>query len=196
MPLLWFVVGGLWTLFIFTGTWIAGLRFLKGDRAERIASGEETPASPAPVTESQREFLRRMERAVGSESHFITYPVDCVVGVLDTPRQAAAAAEALRSAGFAHEDVTVFRGHEGAMTIDPSGRYHGLAARLIRVIEAMSMDSDLLERYEAEAEQGHVVLAAHVRDARNRQQVEQIFRDNGGHLVTWFGRLHFEPVLP
>jgi hypothetical protein len=196
MPLiLWFAFGSLWTLFLIVSTWVVGFRFLARDRTERQASGEDAAVSAATPTPQQQELLRRVERAVGPESHFIAYPTDCVIGVLDSPEQGAAAAEAFRNHGIAHEDVTVFRGHEGAMTIDSSGRYHGLVLRLIRVIEAASMDSDHAERYEREAEAGHLVIAVHVRNAAQRSMVEDVFKDHDGHFVNWYGRMHFEPVI-
>jgi hypothetical protein len=197
MPLvLWFAFGSLWTLFLMVATWTAAFRFLARDRAERRASGEDVAVSAAAPTPQQQELLRRIERAVGPEGHFIAFPTDCVIGVIDSPEQGAAAAEAFRDHGVAHEDVNVFRGHEGAITIDSSGKYHGLVVRLIRIMEAASMDSDHAERYEREAEAGHLVIAVHVRDAAQRSLVEGIFRDHAGHFVNWYGRMHFEPVIP
>ena len=198
MPyVLWFLAGTLWSAFLVVGTAFGGFRLLARDRSERKASGEDAPLpAPAALSAQQQEMLARMQRAVGPESHFITYPNDCVMGVIDSPEQAAQAGEALRAAGISHEDITTFRGHRGAMTIDSTGRYHGVLARLVRVLEAASMDEDHASRYEREADAGHIVLAVHLPHERHRGDVERIFRDHGGHFVNWYGRLHFEPVIP
>ena len=131
-----------------------------------------------------------------SGTQFVAYPNDYLFGVLDEQGEAQAVVGELAASGVPVEDLAVFSGEEGALRIDAKGEKHGLFARLVRLTQAMSMDSEQAARYEQEARAGHCVVAVHADGPTQRDAARAIIKQHHGHFINWYGRLSFETLDP
>lgn len=120
---------------------------------------------------------------------FLRYPTRKVVGVVDTAPQLSGVLQALSEAGISRDAIKVFSGDEGIRTIDPKGIYHGLAGRLIRVVQSLGEELEHMTRYEEELRDGHFLVVVSTPDERSKQAAYQAFRDHGGHYVDYYGPL-------
>jgi len=123
--------------------------------------------------------------------HFISYPTNCVVGVLDDEASLVQVQAALERDGLA-ESVVALEGEEGANEIDASGAHHGLLARLVRLIQFTTMDNNQSRRYEDEVREGRIVLIVHVDHREAALKARAILKEHGGHFINWYGRLQLE----
>lgn len=126
---------------------------------------------------------------------FISYPNDCIVGIVDDDAQAAEVRRLLAEAGL-DASTSVLRGPAAADEIDASGAHHGLIARIVRLVQFTTMDGEQSQRYEDEARQGHSVFIVHLDEHENIEKVRAVLKDHGGHFINWYGRLHFETLEP
>jgi hypothetical protein len=126
---------------------------------------------------------------------FLLYPKGKIVGVIDSPPQLDGALTALADLGIPKDAIEVFSGDEGIRRIDPKGRYHGLLARLTRIVQMLGEERDHIDRYEKELRAGHflVVISA---DVEHREEIGRILRARGGHFIDYYGTLAIEHLVP
>jgi hypothetical protein len=138
-----------------------------------------------------------MGRAAGERGtgRSIPYPTDHLLAVFDLPAAADAAVIGLQAAGFAPGDVVVLRDEDGGATIAALGQRHRAWARVLRVIQFMTMDQlpDLLV-YEAAIRDGRTVIAVHVRERGRMLAARSHLRDGGAHFINYFGRTATEEL--
>jgi hypothetical protein len=91
----------------------------------------------------------------------------------------------------------VLTGEEGARRIDPSGRSHGLLARIWRSIQFATMDAlPDAGRYAAAAQEGRFVLAVRAEDEARRAKLVEILERHGGHFINYYGKLTTTELRP
>jgi hypothetical protein len=126
---------------------------------------------------------------------FIGYPVDRLLAAFDDGSDAAAAASALRSAGFADRDLTILRGAEGADRLDGSGAANGPIARLQRLVSFTLMDQlPDFTRYEHVVRRGGAVLMVRVRGVERTREVADAVLAHGAHFINHYGRFATEEI--
>lgn len=128
---------------------------------------------------------------------FLRYPMNRVVGIIDSDEQAMDAVQALTAAGFPEEDINVLCGPEGARRLDATGRNHGPLARLIRLAQNLSdMGNESLRRHDEALNAGHFVVAIVAPAAEQREQARRILKAHGGHFINFYDRLVVETLDP
>ena len=112
-------------------------------------------------------------------------PPNFVAGVIDDAAAFEKAVQDLVDAGIDRDSIGVLQGERGAETI--AGRHGGgVRSWLHRASEALSDEHEYLDRYEAEARQGHYVIGVPLPETAgpSREQVRAILTQHGGRLVV------------
>lgn len=127
----------------------------------------------------------------------IGYPTGWTLAVLDDSASASAAVDALRVEGIPAEDLVLLAGAEAGDGLERLGSSTGLAGRLRRGLQFMTMDQlPDLHVYEVALEQGHPVLGIRVTDGTRRRAAIETMRRNGAHFINRFGAWATEEIAP
>ena len=113
-------------------------------------------------------------------------PEGCLVSVIDDPVQAARAVDALRTAGFADEQIRlVLVGDVSTFGELPAAR--GMARQAFFMVTNLSDDSEFEEEYRDEARRGHPILIVHAPRSEQSARARAVLRDFDAHTVTYYG---------
>ena len=128
----------------------------------------------------------------------IGYPTGWTLAVFDDPASAEAARAELEADGVAaREEVIVLGGPDATERMSRLGSSAGLAARMRRALQFMTMDQlPDLRVYELALEGGRAVLGIRVDDAERRRSAIEVIRRHGGHFVNRFGAWATEEIAP
>lgn len=111
-----------------------------------------------------------------------------IAAVIDDLNQAERARQALEQAGWKPEDVRLIRGKPAVEKIETIEEHRSLPERLGAAVRGTtSEEGPISEAYEAEAEQGHQILAASAADPEQVEQARQILARHQAHDVEYFG---------
>jgi hypothetical protein len=125
----------------------------------------------------------------------IRYPSGWTLAVLDDHDAAEAAARALAATGIDGEDLVVI--DTGGAGIDRLGSSAGLAGRLRRVVQFMTMDQlPDLHVYELALAQGKAVVGVRVPDSESRRKAIASLQRQGAHFINRFGAWATEEIAP
>ncbi len=119
-----------------------------------------------------------------------SYPADHVVAVLQTREQAERAASALRDAGFAADDITLFHGEKD---LDKIKHHESLMTRLSRLVEPVAADAGRRLYLDALAH-GRSVLLVYAPDQEAVEQACKILDQLGVHQKQAFRRWYVEDL--
>jgi hypothetical protein len=127
--------------------------------------------------------------------HFINYPTNRLLAVVDDPATAEAAVADLVAGGLAQGDVELLAGQRDAARLDGLGGANGRFSRALRSVQFMTMDQmpDFL-LYETALRLGRAVVVVRPRSAAERQAAIARLRVAGGHFMNWYGRLATEEI--
>jgi len=125
----------------------------------------------------------------------ITYPTNRLLGVVDRPADAQAAADALAGIGVPRDAVTLLAGDEGRDRLARLGAAPTPLSRIVRLFQFVLMDQtpDFLV-YERAIVDGRTVMAVHAADRDGMLAAATVLERHGGHFLNWFGRLMTEEV--
>jgi hypothetical protein len=123
-----------------------------------------------------------------NERRFYRYPMFRVAAILDDADDTRTALDALDRAGVDVSKINLLTGQEGARVLDRTGRRHGRAARLLRLLQQGAYEGEALEAHEHALEDGHNVIFVPVQGNEESYRVIEILRAAGGRYV-----LHFHP---
>lgn len=117
-------------------------------------------------------------------------PKGAVTAFFPAGHDCEAALQALADAGFGDDRIDVFTGEEGAEKLDVDGRHHGLWVRFVRGVEdAVTDDAYLAHRTDKVLRAGGTVVAVYMHGTRKeRDQVIEILRNNGGNEPIYYGK--------
>jgi hypothetical protein len=121
----------------------------------------------------------------------ITTPYDRVKALMDSPDDVVAAIDELVEAGFERDQIFVLCGPRGAERLDVSGRHHGLAGRVYRVVEKLGDVQDALRLSADHMNAGGFWLLVPADDA-DKVTVAGILGNHGAHDMVHYGRYHHE----
>jgi len=116
------------------------------------------------------------------DDHSVAYPLNQVISIMPTEKEAITAFGTLIANGFLEAEVTLSSGSELADRIrswNVSGRApeRPLVAR---------------DEYEQALRDGHVNVLVLAPTEERKQRAAEILRQHGGHFIKFFGRLEVE----
>lgn len=125
----------------------------------------------------------------------ITYPTQRLLGVVDDPDRAIAAADAIVASGIGRDDVEVLVGAAGRERLGRLGPPPNVLSRVVRAFQYLSMDQlpDFL-MYEAALDDGRAVVAVRVARRERMLRIRDVLVAHGGHFLNHFGRLWTEEL--
>jgi hypothetical protein len=146
------------------------------------------------VTESQFDESRQTGGHENPEP--VQYPVNHVVGVLDSSKQTDCALDALVSGGFLESEVELIKPEEIERLTAGTGR-QGIHDWFIRVTGSLGLknaETEMKERYEHELRQGGTLVAVLAPTEDRKDLAAQLLQQCGGHFINFFGRLNVERI--
>lgn len=127
----------------------------------------------------------------------IRYPTGWTLAVLPDAAAADAVAGELSALGVAADDLVVLAGADAASRLERLGTSAGVAARVRRTVQFMTMDQlPDLHVYELALAREHPVIAVRVSDADARRRAVEALRAHGGHFINRFGAWATEEIAP
>ncbi len=127
----------------------------------------------------------------------IGYPTGWTLAVLDDPASADGLMRDLRAEGVTAEDLVTLRGVDANADLDRLGTSAGLAARLRRGLQFMTMDqAPDLHVYELAVAQDHAVIGLRVGESERRRHAVDVLRRHGAHFINRFGAWATEEIAP
>lgn len=131
---------------------------------------------------------------VDQNEEFIADPTGHIIAIIDGRDDVAAAERDLVEAGFG--EVHMYRGDEGADTIDSSGSEHGPVGGVIRGIQQLFSNKDNLAEYEQAVRDGGTVVAVKVDGDEERDRADGILQRHGAYSVNHFGAAVVRTMKP
>jgi hypothetical protein len=129
----------------------------------------------------------------------IKYPVNHIVGVINTGTDATRAVKALRAGGFLDSEVHIAAGEAEADALGAQTGRTGLADLAIRFAEFIGVENDEMEtkdRYEQAMRDGRFVFLVDAPTEERQQQAAKILREHGAHTMNYMGRLSRTEIVP
>lgn len=126
----------------------------------------------------------------------ISYPAGWTLSVLDSTNTDALAAE-LRAIGVTDAEVIVLSGPDARHRMERLGSSSGIAARIRRTVQAVTMDQmPDLHMYEEALDDGRALVGVRIDDAERRARAVAAIRRHGGHFINRFGDWATEEISP
>ena len=108
------------------------------------------------------------------------------IAALLPERAVRAVIEDLRDANVDISEVRVLHGEQGAQILDPSGTEHGFATRIVRWLQNLGYDQNILAVYEETLEKGEALITVPCAP-EDRHRLSQLMIARGAHGVIYFG---------
>jgi hypothetical protein len=111
-----------------------------------------------------------------------------VAGVIDDVNEAEQARRALEQAGWKPADVRLFRGKPAVERLENIVEHRSIPERIAAAVRgATSDEGPISEVYEAEAEQGHQILAVYAHAPADVERARHLLAAHGAHELEYFG---------
>ena len=141
-----------------------------------------------------------MQEPVDRSTEPVRYPVNHVVGILETPEEVTSTVEALLRGGFLDSEVEVdCGGQASADRLRAATGRTGLLDAILRVTEALGLPHDETEvkhRYEQGLRDGQFLVMVQALTDDRKERAGQILREHGGHFINFLGRFTREEIAP
>ena len=136
-----------------------------------------------------------------AESHTLDgqYPVNHVLGVLESPADAEAAAAALAGGGYLPSEIHVACGSDAAAALRATTGRKGILDAAIRIAQRLGIanhEMEMKETYEKALAAGHFVLIVDAPTDLRKHEATRILREHNAHSVTFLGRYSIEKLVP
>ncbi|MGD9589173.1 MAG: DUF302 domain-containing protein [Pyrinomonadaceae bacterium] len=128
------------------------------------------------------------------EAEFWRYPSHKLLSAFEDAENVGRSIDALRRSGIEENAIEVFCGEQGEKQIDFSGEKHGLWAKFVRSLQALSAEHLYLEYYQNELHSGGYLLQVAVGNSEQKNSVARLIHENGGKRVTYFGTWLIEEI--
>jgi hypothetical protein len=129
--------------------------------------------------------------------HSVAYPVNHVISIMPSEKEAIAAFDALIANGFLESEVTLSSGAEVADRIRATSGRSGLVGRILQIVDrfgAAGDEVDARHEYEQALRDGAVNVLVFAPTEERKQPAAEILRQHGGHFINFFGRLEIEQL--
>jgi hypothetical protein len=131
------------------------------------------------------------------DEHSVTYPLNHVISIMPTEKEAVTAFDALIASGFPESEVTLSSGPELADRIRATSGRSGLVGRILQVMDRFGAGGDEVDarhEYEQALRDGAVNVLVLAPTEERKQRAAEILRQHGGHFINFFGRLEIEQL--
>jgi hypothetical protein len=118
--------------------------------------------------------------------HFIHRPVAAVTALLPDWQSVESALGDLQSGGFDTEHARILLGEEGARILDRAGAEHGFHAGLVRALQSLGYDQNILAVYDEGLRSGQALVTVPCAPIK-RYEVGNGMRARGAHAIIYFG---------
>jgi hypothetical protein len=125
------------------------------------------------------------ERAVNVD-HFIHRPVAAVTALLPDRQSVESALGNLQAGSFDAEHARILDGEEGARILDIRGVEHGFWRGLVRAMQSLGYDQNILAVYDEGLRSGQALVTVPCAPV-SRYEVGNGMRARGAHAITYFG---------
>jgi uncharacterized protein (TIGR02246 family) len=131
-----------------------------------------------------------MKTASADRKHFISYPMNRVVGTVGDDDKARAAIDALLRAGFDREDIDILHDEKDLKRLDPTGAEHGFFAQFQRtLIRALDLEEfKHLTHHVDDVRAGRFVIMVLAKRRAQRIVAADILHRHGADFVEFYGR--------
>ena len=133
---------------------------------------------------------------VGSHLFALVHRVTCLI---DTEESLKTMVQALEEDGVAPDDIDVFSGEQGALCLDLPGRTHGMACRVLRMLEAtVGNEGEAHHRIHEALCQGSILLCVKVNKRKRqleRDRAVRVLKQLQAHEIHYWGPWAFEDVI-
>lgn len=111
-----------------------------------------------------------------------------LVGVIDDPRAAEQAIQALYAAGFAQDDVLLLSGPEALKRLEAKDEQRGPLGWAHKAVANIVTDAgDFEDNYAQEASAGHSIINVHAEEHVDIDRARDVLTQYGAHYVKHFG---------
>ncbi len=131
----------------------------------------------------------------------LTYPTERVVGILEVDGDLQGLLEALSEAGVPDDRVEVLIAGDDDQRLDASGKGHGVAGRVKRVVqEVLGDEGERLRTLRDELDAGHYVVAIELARSSDedreteKREVATVLTRYGARDVAFYGRYQIEEI--
>jgi hypothetical protein len=134
---------------------------------------------------------------VNPQKHSAAYPVNHVIGIMPTEKEAITAFDSLIANGFLESEVILGSGPELADRIRATSGRSGLVGRVLQVLDRFGGGGDEIDHrheYEQALREGAINVRVLAPTEERRQRAAEILRLHGGHFIKFFGRLKIEEL--
>lgn len=141
---------------------------------------------------------KKTQDAADKNSDPVQYPVNYLLGVMDTPAQVKCAFDAL-SGAFLESELEVSCGEAAAERLRASTGRTGLLDKVIRIAQSIGITNDEMEvkgGYERALREGHIVVRVQAPTDDRKALAVRALQECGGHFINYFGKFTRERIAP
>ena len=134
---------------------------------------------------------------INPKEHSAAYPLNHVISIMPTEKEAIAAFDSLIANGFLESEVTLGSGPELADRIRATSGRSGLVGRILQVLDRFGAGGDEMDdrhEYEQALRDGAVSVLVLAPTEERKQRAAEILRLHGGHFINFFGRFEIEQL--
>jgi hypothetical protein len=113
-------------------------------------------------------------------------PVNELAALLPDKQSVDATIKDLQSANVDISAVRVLHGEKGADILDPTGEEHGFATRIVRWLQTVGYDRNILAVYEEAINNGEALITVPCAPADSRR-LGRLMLPHGAHGIIYFG---------
>ena len=134
---------------------------------------------------------------IDPHEHSAAYPLNHVISIMPTEKEAITAFDSLIANGFLESEVTLGSGPELADRIRATSGRSGLVGRILEVLDRFGAGGDEIDdrhEYEQALRDGAVTVLVLAPTAERKLRAAEILRLHGGHFINFFGKLEIEQL--
>jgi hypothetical protein len=113
-------------------------------------------------------------------------PVNELAALLPDKEAVRASINDLEAASIDISTIRVLHGEKGVQILDPTGTEHGLATHIVRWLQRVGYDRNILDVYEEALDKGESLITVPCAQADSRHLARLILH-HGAHGVIYFG---------
>jgi hypothetical protein len=132
---------------------------------------------------------------INPQERSTAYPLNHVIGIMPTEKEAVTAFDSLIAHGFLESEVSLGSGPELADRVRSTSGRSGLVGRILEVLDRFGAAGDEIDdrhEYEQALREGAVTVLVFVPTGERKQRAAEILRLHGGSFIKFFGKLKIE----
>jgi len=113
-------------------------------------------------------------------------PVNEIAAILPNKEAVKAAIKDLETANVEVSTIRVLHGEKGVQILDPTGAEHGLGTQIVRWLQRLGYDRNILDVYEEALDKGESLITVPCDPAHSRP-LGRLMLLHGAHGIIYFG---------